>query len=189
VTAGASGAVTLRRVGLVGAGYYADLTASRSVDRYLRGYEVALRDSIGRLENNTLVDLKLTNTYGPSRHFNSDSVNIFVEMRISLNVRLTDALEGRIRAAVSSLVEESNSMTGLSSSSLMYGLKQQFSEIAHISLVGFNRVGQQFIERVVSADPAQVSKWEAVDYVPEFLNVNTDGRGGVLSKSIEITFS
>jgi hypothetical protein len=184
----AGGGITLRNVGVIGAGYYSDITTSLEVDSYLRSYEQALRENISRLENNTLIDMKFFNTYGRSRHFNSDSVGVFVSARIKLNTRVSKELDAAIKAEIVRLVEASNDTLGLSSSTLIVGLRDKFQEIAHVSFVGFNRVGQQFIERIVSADPAAVPKWEAITYVPEYLNVNVDGRGGILTRSVDVEY-
>jgi len=178
----------LNNIALIGTNFYSDITSSFTINRTLQLYEDILKQNIGRLSNNTRLNLKLFNTYGVSKHFSSDSTNLFIEMKIKLNGSLTSTLDTQIKTAISEFVDSINETNYLSMSNISTMLETKFSEVHSITIVGINELGRQSVERVVN-ETDNFTTQELIDYVPEYLSVNLEKSNGQMVPSINITYS
>ena len=181
--------ILLKDVPVIGTRYYADRTASAEVDIMLESFEGILLDNMLRLQNNTQTSIKLYNTCGVSHHFDTDTTNVFLDMKIKLRAGLTVEIDAMLKNAIAAYVETSNDLGLLSYSNLITHLETNFPEISFINVVGINRLGQQSIERTVARDPAELEDPRLIrTYVPEHLSVNLelkDGQQLVYSVKIE----
>jgi hypothetical protein len=167
--------ILLKDIPVIGTRYYADRSSSQEVDTMLQTFEALLFDNMLRLQNNTQTSMKLFNTYGVSRHFNTTSVHIFPDMKIRLRTEFTTVLDAQIRTAIADYVERCNDTGLLTFSNLITYLETKFAEISFINVVGINRLGQQSIERIVSNDPALLEDPQLIrTFIPEHISVNLE---------------
>ena len=160
-------------------------------------YIVTLEEVVKRLENNTNVDLKFYNTYGPSSYWylslNSDKVSntndnviapsyisrvdFLYDFKIHLFESINDDIDKNIKEFISKYVEASNSENVIPVSNLMRLLEQNFEIIRYIE---FNGLAGEYNETI--QNKYQVIKNRAVDfldmsvqeireYVPEYMNI------------------
>ena len=180
--------IVFHNIPVIGLKYFSDRDNYKEVNRVLRVYETLLDQNKSRLENNTMISFKFYNSYGVSRCYQVDSTNLFIEMKIKLNVNKTQELDARIRAAIVSYVEQSNAKNVVDFSSIITLLRNTFPEILLINIVGLNSLGIQSIERFPTKNPENMTVDELRNYVPEYLNVNLEENLGRLTYSIKLTY-
>ena len=132
------------------------------------------------LGNNTDLDLKFYNTYGISKNYTVDFVDIVIRMQVRLNTSPTDSIKSRIRQAIRSFIEDSNSNVEkrASLSNLIRYLENNISEIAYIKFYSINQANIQNIEPIDGLlDKAEFG----IDYVPEFLTVKKRSPSGAVT--------
>jgi hypothetical protein len=181
--------VVIKQVGVIGTRYYSDISSSSEINEILSSYEYFLEQNIDKLESNSQVDIKFYNTFGVSKLYSIDTVNIFLEFQIKLQSTYSSELESSIKESIISFVENTKDSGILSLSNLVTHLESSYSEIQYINIVGINGLGKQTIELTGETDTNEMTKEEIVNYVPEFLNVNYSIVDDLLTPSIKLSFT
>jgi len=153
-------------------------------------YVEILRQNLSLLEQNTKIDIRFFNTYGPCKYSSIDRVNINLELNIKLNGNsYTTILDTNIKNRIIELIESFNlNQNGLITiSGIFVELARDFSEISFIEFVGLNDYNistssieyaphnKQRIELIVPTplthDPMTIDKEHLINFVPEFINI------------------
>ena len=119
------------------------------------------------------IDLKLFNTYGPSKTYfvghdkiELNRVNIILKLRMKLDITASDNLKDVIMTDVKSYMEDINDIKDFHYSSLDQYLRNKYPAIKWIEFLEINDYG---------SDNQYIRKDETVENcVPEFLNINTN---------------
>ena len=164
-------------VPVVGASFFLNPPLGAEVLRVAGSYHSAVLDVFDLLHNNTTVDVKFFNTYGPSLLFNLDRVNISLALEVRPRGRATEDLRQRIVRAAAAFVAACNDNDGsrFSISNLTTRLETTFSEIAFVRFVSLNGVSSQNAEFIYTARALEQNNRR----VPEFLNVATTLRSSL----------
>ena len=144
-----------------------------------------IKDNINKLENNTSVDIKLTNTYGPSRFYYYDSkfnehgeieydfldnIHLNIEMIIHLNYYMNSDIDIAIKQFISDFLETCNESRLVPISNLIRMLENEFEIIKYIEFFSVGDFDTQKI-RSTFTSLLDMTKQEVEDYVPEYLNI------------------
>lgn len=172
------GKVRIKHVPVVGTlAYLNQVQHNEVMTDILHTIEVAKVASVN-LENNTSIDVKFFNTYGKSKYFDIDTIDIRIKMVISLNVYSNRVLENSIKEFIMEYVESCNATLEkrFSFSNLIRLLETNFSEIKFIKFFTINGGNVQSIRQINITDESI----EALpyDYIPEFLNVRKNSPVG-----------
>jgi len=144
-----------------------------------------------KLENNTVLDLKFTNTRGPSKYFylgtdiKGDNVaynllgrtDILLDFEINLFEPASDELDLAIKDFIADFLEQSNVDGIVPISNLMRLLESNFPAIRYINFNGLTgKMADSVInkyQRILRKDINlnNMTKQEIIEYVPEYLNV------------------
>lgn len=144
-----------------------------------------VKDNIDKLENNTSVDIKLTNTYGPSRFYYYDTelnednnivykyidnVHMGLNLIIHLNYYLDSDIDLAIRKFISDFIESCNTERLFPISNLIRLLETEFDIIKYIE---FFEIGGHDTQKIRNTFTSllDMTKQEVEDYVPEYLNI------------------
>lgn len=148
-------------------------------------YLSIIKDNIDKLENNTSVDIKLTNTYGPSRFYYYDSkyneegeieydfldnIHLNIEMVIHLNYYMSVEIDAAIKQFISDFLETCNDTRLVPISNLIRMLENEFEIIKYIEFFSIGDFDTQKI-RTTFTSLLDMTKQEVEDYVPEYLNI------------------
>lgn len=146
-------------------------------------YYSILKDSFDKLENNTSINLKFYNTYGPSKHFhnkNGTAINTNINMKLSITLidNYTQDLDFKIKNFILDFVEKINDKPSntFAISNLIRELEKNFEDIDYIE---FEELNGQLIKsdgnQIVYYDFPSIkdmTKEQLINYVPEYLNVH-----------------
>jgi hypothetical protein len=151
------------------------------------------------LENNFGIDLKFFNTYGKSRFYKvgvktTTSVLAYVNCSFKFGVSLTsisnqDLFIERFRSYIKDYVESINSTDSSQSiyiMNLISSLKTEFSEIGFIEYYGFNNY-EYSAQKIIPIDNDDLTSVQKSEYIPEFINIYSYKKDGVLVPQIEVT--
>lgn len=144
-----------------------------------------IKENIDKLENNTSVDIKLTNTYGPSRYYyyNTeitkegevvydfiDNVHLNIDLVIHLNYYIDNDIDSAIKQFISDFLETCNNDSLVPISNLIRLLENNFDIIKYIEFFNIGGNETQKI-RTTFTSLLDMTKQEVEDYVPEYLNI------------------
>jgi hypothetical protein len=162
-----TGNVVVERVPLVNGNFYYNEKYNKDMMSTILQLFGALKDATELLENNTELDVKFFNTMGISKNFSSDIVDLRLKFQIKLRGVQSASLEGDIKKAIVSFIENCNSTLDkrFSTSNLITSLEKAFPIIAYIQLYSVNNANIQNVEANANTSFNQIS------YVPEFLTV------------------
>lgn len=148
-------------------------------------YMDIVKDNVDYLENNTSVDVKLVNTYGPSNwyYYNYtynedtgeiqydflDNIHMNVTMNIYLNYYINDETDKAIKQYVSDFIESCNDVRLFPISNLITKLESNFEIIKYIEFFYINNIDTQKVKSRFTT-LLDLSKEEVDQYVPEYLN-------------------
>ena len=123
------------------------------------------------LENNTIIDVKLFNTYGVSKYFDIDTVDLRLKLTMALNINTNKLLEEEIKVFIAQYIESCNITTEkrFSYSNLVRLLETNFPQIKYIKFFTINGGNIQSMKQVKYLDASLEDL--PITYVPEFLNV------------------
>lgn len=163
-------------------------------------YNDLLLDNIQRLESNTNIDIKLYNSYGPSKFYYTSKkitgdvvkynyirrTDVPLDFVIHLNAILTDREDLSIKQFISEFIESCNDDNLVPISNLIRLLEQNFDIIRYIEFGGIAGDKSQKIESTFESI-SELTKQEIIDYVPEYINLrkelgdikSTDSSGNV----------
>jgi hypothetical protein len=178
----------IKEIPVIGSRYIMDSNTSEKIAQSLKEIEDTLLENAMSLENNTQINLKFYNTFGPAMLYNSDFTNLFIKLKIALRTTFTATIDSRIKQSIVDFVKNSNEQGRLSLSNLTSYLEGTYSSIKYINIIGINDMGLQTIENKYVNDIDSLTKDEFKKYVPEYLNVNMQLDDGILNYSIEIEY-
>ena len=157
------------------------------VDAYIDTAE----EVANKLENNTSVDLKFTNTRGPSKYFYLDTettgdevtydlvgrTDILLDFEINLYEPATDDLDTSIKQFISDFLESCNEDGIVPISNLVRLLESSYPSIRYINFNGLSgkladmlsNKHQRILRKDINLN--NMSKQEIIEYVPEYINV------------------
>jgi hypothetical protein len=163
-----TGIVNITRLPVISAGFFLNNKLSNDVSTTLYNLINSLRASSLQLENNTALDVKFFNTCGLSQLFSSDTIDLSIQLQMSLNVLSSPRLDKKIKTFIVNFIENVNSKSEqrFSLSNLTTALETNFKEINFIKFVSINGANLQnvyYSSGLVSPYPKT--------YVPEFLTV------------------
>ncbi|MCK9198666.1 MAG: hypothetical protein M0P49_03595 [Bacilli bacterium] len=125
------------------------------------------------LEDSFGIDFKFYNTYGPSKTFVVDGVNLLDRVNLTLNFDISllsnadKYIPDRIILDIKAYIENLNSITSIHISNLITQITNTYKDsIAYIEFTGVNSypVANQYLEKITTTD---------VTIVPEFLNISS----------------
>ena len=175
----------IKEIPVIGKHYLYNYTVFKDFFNTFTVYYDVLEDNFAKLENNTSVNLKFYNTYGPSKYFHSKTVgnintNITMKLVITLIDSYTQDLDFKIKNFILDFVEKVNesSKNIFAVSNLIRELEKNFEDIHYIEFEELN-------EHEIKSDGNQIiyydypsirdmTKEQLINYVPEYLNVHID---------------
>lgn len=144
-----------------------------------------------KLENNTVIDLKFTNTRGPSKYFYLDTTitgdtptynlvgrtDILLDFEINLYEPASDELDTSIKQFIADFLESCNADGIVPISNLLRLLESSYPTIRYINFNGLSgrladmvsNHNQRILRKDISLN--NMSKQEIIEYVPEYINV------------------
>lgn len=144
-------------------------------------------DSINYLENNTSVDIKLTNTYGKSNYYYSsftysedtneiiydyiENVQLDINLKLYLNYYIDDDTDLAIKTYISDYLESCNEGKLFPISNLITKLETKFDIIKYIE---FFKIGDDTTQKIKSNFTSLLDitdKEELENFVPEYINI------------------
>ena len=167
----AEGTFHCDNVPLVGASFFLNPRIGTEALRVVEKYHSAIFDIFDLLHNNTSVDVKLYNTYGPSRLYNLDRINLSLALEVHPRGRASEELRLQIVARTAAFVQTCNENENgrFSISNLITHLETNIPDVAYVKFISLNGVGAQNAEMIYSAAALQQDNRR----VPEFINVAT----------------
>lgn len=189
----------LEMIPLVGLKYY--LAYAGTVHNILDRYITTISDAIDRLENNTTIDLKFYNTFGPSQYYKSyfderklnpdtnqyvieekskylDRVDIIPNFEIYV-YEANSEFQNKVVRFISDYIESCNNEKVIPISNLIRLLESNFNEIKFIE---FNGISDEYVNENTLLNNHQLikgsdvnldtmTKQEIINYVPEYINL------------------
>ena len=165
------------------------------INQYLEVFEGIM----DKLENNTDIDIKFYNTFGPSKLFylnkslerNTDNeevleyeyiskLDILLDFNMCLYTTITSALDASIKQYISDFIESCNDGDIIPISNLLRLLESNFSFIKYIEYNGLS--GDYSTDLVNKYQKIEnkftsfldMTKDEIISYVPEYINIKKD---------------
>jgi hypothetical protein len=134
-------------------------------------YHEAIREVFDYLHNNTAVDIKLYNSYGPSLEFNLDRINISLVLDVKVTGSRSEDLRQTIVAETVAFVVSCNDKDGsrFSMSNLMTHLETRIPQIAYVRFQSINGILLQNAQQLYARNVMEQNNKR----VPEYLNVAT----------------
>ena len=158
-------------VPLVGASFFLNPRIGQEAMGVVEKYHSAIFDIFDLLHNNTSVDVKLYNTYGPSKLYNLDRINISIALEVRSRNRATEELRQKVISAVASFVQTCNENDGgrFSISNMTTYIENTIPDVAFVRFVSLNGVAAQNAEMIYNSSMLVQDNRR----VPEFINVAT----------------
>ena len=158
-------------VPLIGASFFLNPRIGQESLGVVEKYHSAIFDIFDLLHNNTSVDVKLYNTYGPSKLYNLDRINVSLVLQVRPRLRATEDLRVAVVNAAAQFVQRCNENDNgrFSISNLTTHLETTIPDVAFVKFVSLNGVGAQNAEMIYSAAALQQDNRR----VPEYVNVAT----------------
>jgi len=176
-----SGDHTITGVPLFEANYITNPENFSFIIDQLYNFENNMKNILNKVENNNNFDLKFYNTFGPSKNFNIDNVNISMELDIYISVVYNEELDFNIKTDIINYINSSNDLKGFSASNLITYLENSFSEIDSIVIKSINN---QNIQKIIEINNNNLRKNEnSLDYIPEYINMTLN-----LENSLKVNF-
>ena len=170
--------------------YFNNVTNYTNFYKLFDDYVTILHQNLNLIEQNTKINVRFYNTYGPCKYSSIDRVNITFEINLKIKpYSYTSELDANIKNAVIKYMEEFNDKNrGLFTISGVYTrLLRDFPEIEYIEYMGINDFNarateldrqphlKQKIELVVPTpithDPTSIDKEQLINFVPEYINI------------------
>ena len=180
-------------VPLVGMQYF--LYNYEEIYKIINSYIKILETASSRLENNTEIDLKFYNTYGPTNHYYTENSNssidtengdlmtnlgrtdILFDFKIHLYEEIDDTTDENIKQFISDYVEASNENDIIPVSNLIRLLETNFAVIKYIEYNGLSSDYQESLSnkyqkiKNIHTNFLEMTKQEIIEYVPEYINI------------------
>jgi hypothetical protein len=141
-------------------------TLSKDISKTIEKILISLRSITNFLDNNTSLNLKFFNSYGVSKLFETDTIDITLDLQMKMKTPITPKLEYDIKKSIIDFIEATNSNVEVrfALSNLFTYLEKTFPEIDYIKFSTLNKTNTQSISKLSNVI---INK----SYVPEFLTV------------------
>lgn len=172
-------------------------THQNEVYEIINRYIQVIDDCIDRLENNTSIDLKFYNTFGPSQYYRIKSINEIdgtnynveeiksldrVDIMLNFDIYVYEATNDfntRVTEFISEYIEFCNKDKIIPISNLIRLLETNFNEIRYIRFNGLSDEHQEInvlsnnyqIIEGIDTNLDSMTKQEIIEYVPEYINL------------------
>ena len=158
-------------VPLIGASFFLNPRVGLGALTVAETYHSAILDIFDLLHNNTSVDVKFYNTYGPSKLFNLDRINISLVLDVRSKGRVSSDFKATIRTAAAAFIQtcNDNDRGRFSISNLTTYLETTITDIAFVKFVSLNGVAAQNAEMIYSATALSQDNTR----IPEYINAAT----------------
>lgn len=135
---------------------------------------IKIEDCLEVIEDNFGIDLKLFNTYGPSKLFKVDDTTLLnrTNLSITFNIKFniiteTETLLTQIKEDIRSYIEDITQIKDLHIPNLITYITDKYSDyLTYFEFVDFNGYGPG-VQHIYRQDENLIGK------IPEFLNINT----------------
>lgn len=135
---------------------------------------IKIEDCLEVIEDNFGIDLKLFNTYGPSKLFKVDDTTLLnrTNLSITFNIKFniiteTETLLTKIKEDIRSYIEDITQIKDLHIPNLITYITDKYSDyLTYFEFVDFNGYGPG-VQHIYRQDENLIGK------IPEFLNINT----------------
>ena len=160
-----------KNVPLIGASFYLNPRIGQEIVTIMSRFYSAVFEIFNLLHNNTSVDIKLYNTYGPSRLYNLDRPNISLKFDVKARGKASNELRQAIIAQTAKFVKDcnGNSRSRFSISNLITHLESTIMDISYLRFVSLNGAAVHNTEIVYEDTVLERGNKR----IPEFLNVAT----------------
>ena len=160
-----------RNVPLIGSNFFLNPRIGQEAVTTISQYYNAILEVFDLLHNNTSVDIKLYNSYGPSHEFNVDRPNISLKLEVRSKGRASEELRNKVIYETSAFVQScnDNDRSRFSISNLTTHLENIIPDIAFIRFIGLNGVAIQNSEHIYGDTLLDRDNKR----IPEYLNVTT----------------
>jgi hypothetical protein len=158
-------------VPLVGASFFLNPRVGQEAMGVVEKYHSAIFDIFDLLHNNTSVDVKLYNTYGPSKLYNLDRINTSLVLQVRPRNRASEELRQAVIQAAAQFVQTCNDNDNgrFSISNLTTHIENTILDVAFVRFVSLNGVAAQNAEMIYSANVLMQDNKR----IPEYINVAT----------------
>jgi hypothetical protein len=169
-----AGRAVIRSVPGVASQYYSAAKNFDELYRLVKVFTSMLSDIKSRLENNTDLDLKFFNTWGPSTQFDSGTTATSIEIGLKTVGTLAPSFMDDLRLAVAAMVESVNDGAGngrFSFSNMARVLEEKFDSISYIELRKIDGDPTRQTIKSLAADLSTMTVEQLIRFVPEYLSV------------------
>ena len=158
-------------VPLIGASFFLNPRVGQEALSVVEKYHSAIFDIFDLLHNNTSVDVKLYNTYGPSKLYNLDRINISLALEVRPRNRASEELRQAVITAAAKFVQSCNDNDNgrFSISNLTTYIENTIPDVAFVRFVSLNGVAAQNAEMIYNSNVLMQDNKR----VPEYINVAT----------------
>jgi hypothetical protein len=178
----------LTKVPLIFSNYFNNTINYTNFYEVFNKYLNVLLGNLNILEENTRIDFRFYNSYGPCKYYSIDKVNINFEFNIKLVGNYSLELDSNIKNSIINNIENFNETNStVTISKLFTEIQNTYDEIEYIEFVGINNYNinnedleyipykKQKIELLaptpLTHNPATMSKEHLINFVPEFINI------------------
>jgi hypothetical protein len=163
---------TIKGLPVVGKHYIYNYNVFQDLFNTLDTYYLLLTSNFDKLENNTNVNVKFYNTYGPSTYLSCNRIDIGLDLIIKLVGSYSNDLDYNIKKFIMNFVENTNDTDNsvLAISNLIKELEDNFEDIKYIRFNGFNCDDGQVITNSCPSY-SEMTKEQLINYIPEYLNI------------------
>ncbi len=158
-------------VPLIGASFFLNPRVGQEAMSVVEKYHSAIFDIFDLLHNNTSVDVKLYNTYGPSKLYNLDRINLSLVLEVRPRGRASEELRQAVIQAAARFVQSCNDNDNgrFSISNLTTYIENTIPDVAFLRFVSLNGVAAQNAEMIYNSTVMMQDNKR----VPEYINVAT----------------
>lgn len=168
-----NGAIEIKYLPVIGTDIYFDYSKFNEIIIQLTTFLSTVKSSFQKIRNNTELSIKFFNTYGISKHTNSSTTNISINLDIKTRTIYNKDLGDRIKAAIKNYIDENSLVKEeeliFAVSNLKTHLENSFPEIQYINFKSLNGNDMQEIHKLYSLEELQK---RYIEEPPECITVN-----------------
>jgi len=163
------GKYIIKEVPLIKASYLNDSEKYLDLIQQTSELELLLKTALLRLESNNEFDFKFYNTYGPSKYYNLNTLQISLNLSITTLYTITDDTKAQIREFIINFINNTAILKKFNISNLTTALENRFKEIENILITSIN--GNSQIQNIYQVLEYDYENLEQSINVPEYINI------------------